>query len=224
MALGKQRTHEREPVGVQPVRGDADEHVAGLDPGGPPQLGPGGDANGKAGEVEGLVVGEMAGMLGGLAAEQHALGEQAAFVDAGDDVGHPLRLDLADHEVVEKEQRHSAAGRDVVHAHRHGVDADRAVDAHLAGQDHLGAGPVGAGHQHRVLDRRHAHEPAEPADALEHERVVDRLHPLLEQPHGLVAGGDVDARVSVGEMPVGGHDPPSLVFDPLPVRYSTVQR
>ncbi len=167
---------------------------------------------------------EMAGVLGGLAAEQHALGAQAAFVDAGDDVGHLVRLDLADHQVVEKEQRHGAAGRDVVDAHGHGVDADRAVDAHLAGEHHLGAGAVGAGHEHRVFDRRHAHEPAETADALEHERMVDRLQPLLEQPHGFVAGGDVDARVLVGEVLVGGHDPPSFgVATPLPARYSTAR-
>ena len=208
--------HEREAVGVQPVGGDADEGVAGLDPRRAPKLGAAGDADGEAGEVEAVVVGEMAGVLGGLAAEQHALGAQAAFVDAGHDVGHLLRLELADHQVVEKEQRHGAAGRDVVDAHRHGVDADRAVDAHLARQHDLGAGAVGAGHEHRVFDRRHAHEAAEAADALEHQRMVDRLEAFLEQPHGFVAGGDVDAGILVGEVLVGGHDPPSFVFDPTP--------
>ena len=48
------------------------------------------------------------------------------------------------------------------------------------------------------------------------------LQPLLEQPDGFVAGGDVDARILVGEVLVGGHDPPSFcVFSPVPVGYSS---
>ena len=222
LMLGHERPHEREAVGVQAVGGDADERVAGLHAGGAPQLVAAGDADREAGQVERVVVGEMPGVLGGLAAEQRALGSQAAFVDAGDDVGHLLRLDLADDQVIEKEQRHGAAGRDVVDAHCHGVDADRVVDAHLFGQQHLGAGAVGAGHQHGVVDRRQAHEPAETADALEHQRVMDRLEPFLEQTDGFVAGRHVDARVFVGEVFVGGHDPPSFQYSTLPARYSTV--
>ena len=46
--------------------------------------------------------------------------------------------------------------------------------------------------------------------------MVDRLEPLLEQAHGFVAGRHVDARVLVGEVLVGDHDPPWFhVFDPL---------
>ena len=91
----------------------------------------------------------------------------------------------------------------------------------LASQ-HLCTGAVGAGHQHRVVDRRQAHEPAEAADTLEHQRMVDRLEPLLEQSHGFVAGRHVDARVFVGEVLVGGHDPPSSVLTPSrPLFYGT---
>ena len=173
--------------------------------------------DGEAGQVEVVVVGEVAGVLGRLAAEQHALGTQAALVDAGHDVGHLLGLELADHQVVEEEERHGAAGRDVVDAHRHGVDADGAEDAHLAG-DHR---PWCRRRRCRPrapasLMRRHAHDAAEAADALEHERVLDRAQALLEQPHGFVAGLHVDAGLLVGEVLVGGHDPPWLVIDPSP--------
>ena len=95
----------------RPLEAMPTQRVAGLHAGGTPQLGAAGDADREAGEVEGVVVGEVPGVLGRLAAEQRALGSQAAFVDAGDDVGHLLRLDLADDQVVEKEQRHGAAGQ-----------------------------------------------------------------------------------------------------------------
>ena len=229
VALGEQGAHQREAVGVQAVRGDAQQGVAGGDVGRAPQRGAAGDADGEAGEVEGVVVAKVAGVFGGLAAQQRAAGAQAAFVDAAHDVGHGLRVDLAHHQVVEKEQRRRAAGRDVVDAHGHGVDADGAVDAHLAGEHDLGAGAVGAGHEHGVVDRRHAQQPGEAADALEHERVVHRAQALFEQPHGFVAGGHVDARLLVGEVPVGDHDPPWCSSstrspgrqDPSPGRYST---
>ena len=112
---------------------DADEDVALLDELRAPELVALGDADGEAGHVE-VAVRELPGVLGGLAAEQHALRLQAALVDAGDDVGDLLGHDLADHQVVEEEERHGAAGRDVVDAHRHEVDADGVEPAHARGR------------------------------------------------------------------------------------------
>ena len=62
---------QRVAVGVRAVGGDADEHVAGGDVGAGEQLGPLGDADQRAGDVEGA--GRVdAGHLGRLAAEQRA--------------------------------------------------------------------------------------------------------------------------------------------------------
>ena len=169
-----------------------------LDEARPPELVALRQADGEAGHVE-VAAGELPGVLGGLAAEQHALGAQAALVHAGDDLGDLFGHDLADHEVVEEEQRHGAAGRHVVDAHRHEVDADGAQLVHGAGQLDLGAHAVGAGHQHRVLELRQPHRSAEAAQPAEHQRVLRALEPLLHEVDGAVARLDVDARVFVGE-------------------------
>ena len=138
---------------------------------GTPELVALGDADGEAGHVE-VAAGELPGVLGGLAAEEDALGAHAALVDAGDDVGDLLGHDLADHEVVEEEQGDGAAGGDVVDAHRDEVDADGGQPADAAGDLDLGAHAVGAGDQHGVLEARQAHGAAEPAEAAEDERVL----------------------------------------------------
>jgi hypothetical protein len=52
--------------------------------------------------------------------------------------------------VVEEEQRLGALHQDVVHAHRHEVDADGVVAVQLEGELELGADAVGAGDQHRL--------------------------------------------------------------------------
>ena len=73
----------------------------------------------------------------------------AALVHARDDGGHPVGVDLSGRDVVEHEQRLRAHAHQVVDAHGDQVDADGVVAAAVAGHDHLGAHPVGRGHQHR---------------------------------------------------------------------------
>ena len=67
----------------------------------------------------------------------------------GHDGGHLVGVDLAGGDVVEHEQRLGADAHQVVDAHGDEVDADRVVAAGVAGDDHLGAHPVGRGHQDR---------------------------------------------------------------------------
>ena len=193
--------HEAEAVAVQPARVDADERVAGRDELRSPELVALRDADGEAGHVE-VAAGELPGVLGGLAAEQHALRLQAALVDAGHDVGDLLGLHLADHQVVEEEERDGAAGRDVVDAHRDKVDADGAELAHGAGDLDLGADAVGAGDEHGVLEPWQAHRAAKTAQATEDERVLGALEARLEQVDGAVARLDVDSRFFVRELVV----------------------
>ncbi len=198
-------TDEAEAVAVHAGGVDAHENVALLDELRTPELVALRQADGEAGHVE-VAVRELPGVLGGLAAEQHALGAHAALVHAGDDIGDLLRDDPADDEVVEEEEWHGAAGGHVVDAHRDEVDADGVEPAHAAGDLDLGAHAVGAGHQHGVLEARQAHGPAEPAEAAEDERVLRALQPLLHEVDGAVARLDVDAGLLVGEpLVVLGH-------------------
>ena len=205
--LLEQVTDQAEAVAVHAGGVDADEDVALLDELRAPELVTLGEADGEAGHVE-VAVGELAGVFGGLAAEEHALGAQAALVHAGDDVGDLLGDHAADHEVVEEEERHGAAGGDVVDAHRHEVDADGVEPADAAGDLDLGADAVGAGDEDGVLEPRQAHGAAEPAEAAEDERVLRALQPLLHELDGAVARVDVDAGLLVGEPLLVRHAAP----------------
>ena len=108
------------------------------------------DADAGAGDVV-LVGAHHARVLGRLAAEQRTAGVAAAVGDAGADLGHPLRHDLAAGDVVEQEQRLGTAGDQVVDDHRDQVDADRVVDVHLLRDHQLRADAVGRRREDRVL-------------------------------------------------------------------------
>ena len=196
--LLEQVADEAEPVAVDAGGVDADEDVALLDQVRSPELVALGDADGEAGHVE-VAVGELAGVLGRLAAEQRALGAHAAFVHPGDDLGDLLGDDLADHQVVEEEERDRPAGGDVVDAHCDEVDADGVEAAHAPGDLDLGAHAVGAGDEHRVLEARQAHGPAEPAEAAEDQRVLRAPEASLHELDGAVARLHVDAGLLVRE-------------------------
>src|SRR5665647_2956064 len=84
--LLEQEAHEAEAVGMQAAGADADEDVAVRDEVRSPQLVALREADGEAGHVE-IAVRELPGVLGGLAAEQHALRQLTALVHAGDDLG-----------------------------------------------------------------------------------------------------------------------------------------
>src|SRR5436190_12435483 len=82
-------------------------------------------ADAKPGEVV-FAIGIHARHLGGLAADQRAAGELAAFGDALDYASRDLVVELAAGEVVEEEKRLRALHQHVVHAHRYKIDADSA--------------------------------------------------------------------------------------------------
>src|SRR5450759_5664448 len=208
--LPKQVAHQAEDVGMQAAGADADEDVAVRDEVRSPQLVALREADGEAGHVE-IAVRELPGVLGGLAAEQHALRQLTALVHAGDDLGDLLGHDLADHQIVEAEERDGAAGRHVVDAHGHQVDADGTELAHGPGELDLGAHAVGAGYQHRVFELRQSQRSAEAAEPAEHQRVLRALEPLLHEVDGAASRLDVDARLLVREPLVVGHRAPPSV-------------
>jgi len=76
----------------------------------------------------------------------------AAFSDAGDDVAPGVRIEPPGREVVEEEERLGALGEHVVDAHRHQIHAHRVELAGRDGELELGANPVRAGDENRVVE------------------------------------------------------------------------
>src|SRR5215831_3107449 len=84
------------------------------------------DADREAGEVV-LTGYERVWMLRCFATDEGTTRLLAARGDAPDDLGRDLHVEPLADVVVEEEQRLRALDQDVVHAHRHEVDADRVV-------------------------------------------------------------------------------------------------
>ncbi len=167
IVLGDEGPDEREPVGVQSRRGDADDRIAG--PGGRPveQARSLDDADAAAGQVERVEL-EESGMLRGLPADEGTAGEPAPLGDPADELGGIERVEPPDGDVVEEEERGRPAADDVVGAHRDEVAADRVVAADRRRDGRLRADPVGRRDEHRLAiagrdgdGSREAPEPAE---------------------------------------------------------------
>ena len=137
-------------VRVQAGRGDADRHVVGLDRPAVDHPLALGHADAEAGQVV-IAGGVDVGQNGRLAAQQGAVGLDAAVGDPVDDLLQQGRIVLGHGHVVEEEQRLGPATEGVVDAHRHQVDADRIVPADRHGHLQLRAHAVGAGDQHGVF-------------------------------------------------------------------------
>src|SRR5438270_9009433 len=135
---------------MRAARLDADQHVAVLYGPAVDDLGLFDHTDGEAGEIV-IALRVHARHLGGLTAHKRATRLATAFADAGDDLRIAYRIELGGREVVEKEQRLRAAGDDVVHAHRHEIDADGVVTIELDRELELGADAICAGDQHRFL-------------------------------------------------------------------------
>jgi len=159
-----------------------------------------GGAHREAREVE-VAVGVHARHLGGLATDQRAARAAAALGDARHDAAAGLHIEVACRVVVEKEQGLGALDDNVVHAHRHQVDADRVGDAGLDRDHQLGADAVGAGDQDRVLEARglEVEQAAEAAQAAHDTLAVGALGQRLDVLDQRVARVDIDARFLVRE-------------------------
>ena len=141
--------HQAVAVGVQAAGGDADDHVVGRDRSAVDHALALDHADAEAGQVV-IAAGVQVGHDGRFAAQQGAIGLQAAVADAFDDLLQQRRIVVRHGHVVEEEQRLGAAAEGVVHAHRHQVDADGVVAAGQLGHFQLGADAVGAADQDRA--------------------------------------------------------------------------
>ena len=119
---------ERIAVGVEAVRGQAEEAVAGLDAFAGDDARARNGADDSASEVV-FAVGVEAGHLGGFAADEGAAVRPAGFGDAADDGFDDLVFDAAGGEVIEKKEGGGALDGDVVDAVIDEVGADGVVDA-----------------------------------------------------------------------------------------------
>ena len=201
MAVEQRAPRERVAVAPEARARDPDEVVTGTHALGQ-QLRALGHTHREAHEVE---VARRHGIrvLGHLAADERAAGAPTSIGDATDDRVDHLRHQLADGDVVEEEERLGTLRRNVVGGTDQ-VDADRVVPVHHPGDQRLRTDAVGGRHHHRIALRELA-EREQPAEA------TDVAHDLgseggpdvrLDQLDGLLARGDVDARVRVRQRVV----------------------
>ena len=163
----QQLAGERVAVGMETIRREPKEDVAGLDLLAGDDVGPVDRADDGAGEIV-LAIGVETGHLGCFAADERATVGAAGLGDAADDgldgvivLGEP-----AGGEIVEEEEGCGTLDGDVVDAVIDEVRADGVVDSELEGDLELGADAVGGGDEDGVgkLDEIECEEAAEAAD------------------------------------------------------------
>ena len=113
-------------------------------------------------------------------------------------------------EIVEKKQRFGTGDDQIVHAHRHEVDADRPVAAGLDGDAQLGADAVGRRDQDRiaVAGFGQVEQAAEAADPAHRAGPGGRFRHRRDPVDQLVAGRDIDSGflVAFGSVGIRGDD------------------
>ena len=136
-----------------------------------------------------------AGHFRGLAADQSTACLPARGGDARDHHRPDLRIELAAGKIVEEEQRLGPLHHQVVHRHRHEVDADRVVTRGLDCDLDLGADAIGRRDQNGigVAGGLEIEQAAEAADFGVCARPSGPPHQRLDQIDHAVAGIDIDA-------------------------------
>ena len=209
-------------VGVQPVRRQADERVAGADAATVDLAPLAHDADDRAREVE-VAVAVEAGHVGGLAAQQRQPAVGAGGGDAADDGDLLVLAQAVAGQVVEEEQRAGAGGEDVVDAVVDDVPADAVEPPQPSRHEHLGADPVGRGDEHGVVEGGEVEEAAEHADAAQDFGPRGGAGERAVAGDQAVVGGDVDAGGGVAGRRGGGlaGAQPDQPPDPSSVRGAT---
>ena len=191
------RPDEREPVGVEAGRREAQDHVPGPGRAAVDDPRPLHDADAAARQVE-LVRLHDPWVLGRLAADERGTRLATAGGHATDELGDIDWVQDADRQVVEERERLGAGAHDVVGAHGDEVDADR-VEAPDRRRDRgFGADAVrGGDHQRLAVARRDRERPAEPAETTDDLGPARRVHVLAHELDRPLARVDVNAGTSV---------------------------
>ena len=190
---------------MQPVRGERDQAVARGDRLAVDRPLAVHDAHNRPGQVELAELVDI-GHVGGLSAEQRDPRVAAGVGNAGDDRRLALLAEPVARQVVEEEERLRAGGQNVVDAVVDEIAPHSVETLRQAGDEHLGAHPVGGGDQRRALQPIDAAEVEEPAERahraqlLGPPRALRQLAVALGQP---VVGVDIHARRAVAGRAVG---------------------
>ena len=191
-------SHQREPVGMHARGGKRDHDVPFLHALVVHHLVAVDDAHRKSREVV-LVLGIESGHFRRLAADERAARLHAAFRDAAHDRRDLFGNVLPAGDIIEEEERFRAAADDVVHAHRHAVDAHRVVLVHEEGEFELGAHAVRARDEDglRITRQIEREQPAESADVGSGARRHRASDVLFHEFHRFITRGDVYARLFI---------------------------
>ena len=192
---------------MQPAGGEAQNGIAGHDRAAVDDLAPRRNAYAEAGQVV-IARRVEVGQDRRFAAQQGAVGLDAAVAHALHDLFQQQRIVLGHRHIIEKEQWLGAAAQGIVDAHRHQIDAHGRVSAHRAGDFQLGAHPVGAGHQHGVLvvageepvGEVEAEQPGETALQRHHARTERAIEQLGQPGHRLSVNVQIDTGVLVSDF------------------------
>ena len=187
-------------IGVQAVRGQAQDHVAHFDRLAADDALALDRAHDESGQVV-FAIGIEARHLGGFPADQGTAVVLAGFGQAFNDFLGDFRLDLARGQVVHEEERRGALHRDVVDAMIDQVGADGVMDVHLEGDFQLRAHAVHARHQNRVHPLRlvHGEQAAEAADFAQYAAGKSLVGEILDPLFGAVGAVNVHPGVGVGD-------------------------
>ncbi len=138
--------------------------------------------------------------LGGFAAHQGTAGLLATFTDAGDHGGGGVHIQLAGGVVVEEEQGLGTLHDEIVDAHGHQIDAHGVVFFQIDGQAQLGAHPISAGDQHRLLvARRDLTQGPKAAKTTKDFRTTSAFGHALDTFNQCIAGIDIHASILVAQ-------------------------
>ena len=142
--------NQGEPVAVDAVGGHSQQDVSFADRGAVDHPVALHHADSESHQLQ-LVLGIEAGHAGGFPAQQCAARAPAALGDTAQGFGGDRLVQLAHGEVVEEDQGLGSLNDQVVRDHGDAVDAHRVVALEQRGELELGADPVCAGHEDRLL-------------------------------------------------------------------------
>ncbi|CAB4997725.1 unannotated protein [freshwater metagenome] len=197
---GEHLAQQRVAVGVRPVGGHPQQHVAILQGASWQHLRSVDEADQRAGDVE-RPFGVHPRHLRCLTTQEGASGNLARLGHTGDHLCHLIGVELAAGDVVEEEQWTSALYEHIVDAVVDDVHAHALVLAETGGEFDLRADAIGGGDEQwfvHVLDRREAEHATEAAHTAQDGRSVCALDGSLHLVDGAGALIDVDTCRGVG--------------------------
>jgi hypothetical protein len=141
--------NQRKTVGMDPVGGEAEDHVTGCDLAPREHLVAFNGADAESGEVV-VTIAVHARHFRRFPTDQRAAGALAAFGDSGNHVAAGFDRQFAGGEIVQEQKRFRTLHHEVVGAHGDEIDADGVMAPGGDGDHQLGADTVGAGDQDGV--------------------------------------------------------------------------